>query len=69
MGFDFRYFSNQMTISRLLGLELDSATVRRHIEDQFVDVMSRGMAPVPSGPVSLPAEAAGGSIAGAAHVD
>ena len=35
-------FSNQLTISHLLGLALDQATVRRHIEEQFADLMYRG---------------------------
>lgn len=39
------YFSNQMTISRLLGVALDSQAVRRQIEEQFVGVMDRGLAP------------------------
>ncbi len=38
------YFSNQMTISRLLGVPLDSAAVRRQIEEQFVALMERGLA-------------------------
>jgi len=38
------YFSNQMTISRLLGVALDSLAVRRQIEEQFVAVMDRGLA-------------------------
>ncbi len=38
------YFSNQMTISRLLGVALDSRAVRRQIEEQFVAVMDRGLA-------------------------
>lgn len=42
------YFSNQMTISHLLGVALDSTTMRRHIENQFVDMMSRGMSPLSS---------------------
>ena len=43
------YFSNQMTISRLLGVALDSAAVRRQIEDQFVALMDRGLAVPGSG--------------------
>ena len=38
------YFSNQMTLSRLLGVALDRAAVRRQIEQQFVALMDRGLA-------------------------
>ena len=36
-------FSNQLTISRLLGVALDSRAVRRQIEEQFVALVERGL--------------------------
>lgn len=38
------YYSNQMTLSHLLGVALDSTAVRRQIEEQFVALMERGLA-------------------------
>ncbi len=43
------YYSNQLTISRLLGVPLDRAAVRRHIEQQVVLLMGRGMSPAAPG--------------------
>lgn len=48
-------YSNRVTMSHLLGLQLDSPAVRQRIEAEFVSVMGQGMAPPVGVEAAVPA--------------